>query len=102
EYVQAEQIRQWWDGTRAALLGHVAGGKTTVEQFLHASSPLWSLGGGGHVHLAKNRRDPDRPFAFLATYTQGVSETGKVRHAPLGQALREYAGARTRRALLSG
>jgi superfamily II DNA or RNA helicase len=101
EYVQADQVRQWWDQARAALAARVAAESTTVEALLHAASPLWNLVGRVHFHLAENRRDPDRPFAFLATYTQGVSENGKVRHAPLGQALREYAGARNRRALLA-
>jgi non-specific serine/threonine protein kinase len=101
EYVQAVQVQRWWDETRVALSARLKAEGTTVEALLHAASPLWNLVGRVHFHLAENRRDPDRPFAFLATYTQGVAESGKVRHAPLGQALREYAGARNRRALLA-
>jgi superfamily II DNA or RNA helicase len=101
EYVQAAEVRRWWDEARAALAQRVAAQQLTVEEVLRAESPVWHLVGRVHFHLAENRRDPERPFAFLATYTVGVAEGGKVRHAPLGQALREYAGARNRQALLS-
>jgi hypothetical protein len=50
-------------------------------------------------HLAENKRNPAHPFAFLATYTNRVSEQGKVQHLPLGRALEEYAGAKNRTAL---
>jgi len=73
----------------------------SVEEYLHRASPVWSLVGQVPFHLAENKRSPEAPFAFLATYTTGVSTTGKVQHAPLGQALREFAGARNRAALLS-
>jgi superfamily II DNA or RNA helicase len=101
EYASAEQLHRWWAETRQALRARVEMEGTTVESVLHAASPVWNLVGRVHFHLAENRRDPERPFAFLATYTVGVSAGGKVRHAPLGQALREYAGTRNRRALLA-
>jgi superfamily II DNA or RNA helicase len=101
EYVQAEHLRRWWDETRTALRQKVEGQASTVEAVLRAESPVWNLVGRVHFHLAENRGDPEHPFAFLATYTVGLTEGGKIRHAPLGQALREYAGARNRQALLS-
>ena len=52
-------------------------------------------------HLAENKRDPDYPFAFLATYANRLSAQGKVQHEPLGRALQQYAGAQNRAALLS-
>src|SRR5262249_58312028 len=57
--------------------------------------------GGVHSILAKTRRDPDQPFAFMATYPPRLSAQAKVQHVPLGQALREYAGAANRDKLLS-
>jgi hypothetical protein len=54
-----------------------------------------------HFNLAENRRDPDQPFAFRATYTTRLSAQAKAQHVPLGQALREYAGAANRDKLLS-
>jgi non-specific serine/threonine protein kinase len=54
-----------------------------------------------HFHLAENRKDPEAPFAFLATYTTRLAAHGKPQHVPLGQALKEYAGARRREQLLA-
>ena len=45
-------------------------------------------------HLAENKRDPDRPFAFLATYAHRMSAKSQVQHLPLGEALRQYAAER--------
>src|SRR5262249_35130874 len=61
----------------------------------------WNLVGRVHFNLAENRRDPDRPFAFMATYTSRLSAQARAQHVPLGQALREYAGAANRDKLLS-
>jgi non-specific serine/threonine protein kinase len=44
-------------------------------------------------HLAENKRDPDHPFAFLATYAERLSSKSQVQHLPLGAALRQYAAA---------
>src|SRR5437660_1491791 len=54
--------------------------------------------GPGHGLLLK---DADAPFAFLATYTTRLSAAAKAQHLPLGQALREYAGAANKEHLLS-
>jgi superfamily II DNA or RNA helicase len=113
EYVDAQRLRGWWAAAREALHAEVAGKDASVEAVLRAASPLWSSVGRVHFHLAENRRgatpaeDGDgggeaaRPFAFLATYTTGLGPRGQVQHAPLGQALRQYAGARNKMALLS-
>jgi superfamily II DNA or RNA helicase len=101
EYVTAERLRAWWAETLTNLAERVAAAGTSVERVLHGASPVWNQVGRVHFHLAENKRDPDRPFAFLATYTVGIGPDGKIRHAPLGQALREYAGARNRQALLA-
>ncbi len=58
------------------------------------SNPLWHEVGRVTFHLAENKRDPERPFAFLATYTHRLSEQGKAQHLPMARALQEYAGAK--------
>jgi superfamily II DNA or RNA helicase len=72
-----------------------------VEAFLRRTSPAWNLVGRVCFHLAENKNDPDAPFAFLATYTTRLSARAKAQHLPLAQALREYAGARNKTALLA-
>ena len=54
-----------------------------------------------HFNLAENRKDEEAPFAFLGTYTSRLSAHGRAQHQPLGQALREYAGAANKERLLS-
>ena len=101
EYLSREVAAGFWTAMDAALREDLAAFTGSVEDYLHRASPVWNLVGRVHVHLAENKRSPDAPFAFLATYTTGVSTGGKVQHAPLGQALREFSGARNRAALLS-
>ncbi len=72
-----------------------------VQDFLKRRNPAWNLVGRVHFNLAENRKDPDAPFAFLATYTTRLSAQAKAQHLPLGQALREYAGAANKDRLLS-
>ena len=101
EYLSREVAAGFWTAMDAALREDLAAFTGSVEEYLHRASPVWNLVGRVHFHLAENKRSPEAPFAFLATYTTGVSTAGKVQHAPLGQALREFAGARNRAALLS-
>jgi superfamily II DNA or RNA helicase len=101
EYVDAARVRQWWASIGQALADPAVRGGASVAEFLRSGNPLWNMVGRVHFHLAENKRDQARPFAFLATYTTGIAERGKVQHAPLGQALKQYAGARNKEALLS-
>jgi superfamily II DNA or RNA helicase len=101
EYVDGDRLLALWAAMQKALADEVAAAGTTVEAILRGKSPVWTAVGRVHFHLAENKKDPERPFAFLATYTTGVADRGKVQHAPLGQALRQYAGARNKAALLA-
>ena len=51
-------------------------------------------------HLAENRNDEARPFAFMATYASGFGAAGRLKHLPLRKALEQYAGAKNRAALV--
>src|ERR1700691_4892366 len=87
--------RNWmrWYGRR-----HSPGG---VQAWLREKNPLWRLVGRVTFHLAENKRDAERPFAFMATYATRLSAQARVQHLPLGRALQEYAGAKDRATLLS-
>ena len=86
-----------WSKPSASL----AAAKVGLQAFLTTLNRAWNLVGRVHFNLAENRRDPDQPFAFMATYTTRLSAQAKAQHVPLGQALREYAGAANRDKLLS-
>jgi non-specific serine/threonine protein kinase len=51
---------------------------------------VWHLVGRVTLHLAENKRNEEKPFAFLATYTDKVSSAGRVQHLPLGRAVQAY------------
>ena len=69
--------------------------------WLRARSDAWATVGRVVFHLAENKRDPERPFAFLATYTTRLSAKGAPQHRPLGHAVEESRAARDREQLLA-
>ena len=71
-----------------------------VDAFLQTVNPVWRTVGRVTFHLAENKKNTERPFAFMATYASRLSELGRVQHQPLKRALEEYAGAKNREALL--
>ena len=85
-------LHQWAAETIAS-----AGG---LETFLQTRAPKWRQVGRVCFHLAENKNDLDRPFAFLATYATGFGAGGRLKHLPLRKALEHYAGAKNRSALI--
>ncbi len=80
-----QRMLDWAEGQIQA-----AGGLPT---FLQVAAPQWARVGRVTLHLAENRGDAEFPFAFMATYAAGLSRGGRLQRLPLGQALKEYAGA---------
>ena len=101
EYLTAAVLDALWQELDAAFEVELSESKTGVQEFLKRRNPAWNLVGRVHFNVAENRKDPDAPFAFLATYTTRLSAQAKAQHLPLGQALREYAGAANKDRLLS-
>ena len=101
EYLTAAVLEALWRELDAAFGIELSESKCGVQDFLKRRNPAWNLVGRVHFNLAENRKDQDAPFAFLATYTTRLSAQAKAQHLPLGQALREYAGAANKERLLS-
>jgi hypothetical protein len=101
EYLNAECLAAWWTDLDELVRQEIRASGLGVQEFLHELNPLWRTVGRVTFHLAENKRDPEQPFAFLATYSTKLSAQGRVQHLPLGRALEEYAGAKNRSALLS-
>ena len=101
ELITPELLGELWLDLGEALAARAAESKDGVQGYLKAQSPVWNVVGRVCLHLAENRRDPDYPFAFIATYVHEVSRRAAPSHLPLGRALEEYAGARNRRKLLA-
>jgi len=100
EYLDTGRLAALWRTLRQAFEVERAECGLPVGAFLAARDSRWRLVGRVHFNLAENRKDAERPFAFLATYASSLAAHGALRHAPLGAALREYAGAGAKRELL--
>ena len=100
EYLQPRVLEALWRGMEHALVAELVESGLSFQEFLKNRDSRWRLVGRVHFNLAENRKDPDYPFAFMATYTSSLAAHGALRHLPLGQALREYAGAGDKAKLL--
>jgi non-specific serine/threonine protein kinase len=101
EYITPTVLRALWADLDAAFRAELLESNQSPQDFLATKSPAWRLVGRVHFNLAENKADAAAPFAFLATYTTRLSAHAKAQHLPLGQALREYAGAAHKTQLLS-
>lgn len=101
EYLRVEVLRALWIEVDALAMTEIRACEGGAQAWLKAQNPLWHLVGRVTFHLAENKRDQARPFAFMATYTHRISDQAKPQYLPLGRALQEYAGARNRNALLA-
>ena len=101
EYLSPAVLTTLWTAIEVAVRAELAAAGTSLQDFLKARHPAWNLVGRVHFNLAENRKDPEAPFAFMATYTTRLSAHGKAQHLPLAQALAEFSGARKKAQLLS-
>ncbi len=92
EYLTPDVLRGLWSDLQAMALDQAAAFSDGPAAYLRSVNPLWNLLGRVTFHLAENKRDPDRPFAFLATYTHRMSAKAKLQHLPLAEALKQYVG----------
>ncbi len=100
EYATSDVLTGLW-GVLDGAVGRRKALGLSVQTLLQHFDPTWTVVGRVHFNLAENRRDADAPFAFLATWTHGLSAQGHARHLPLAQALQAYAGAQRKDELLA-
>ncbi len=99
EYLSEGSLQQIWerlDGWVREAARETGG----LSAFLQERAPKWHQVGRVCFHLAENRNDEARPFAFMATYASGFGAAGRLKHLPLRQALEQYAGTKNRAALV--
>lgn len=99
EYLSLDRLTAIWGALNEWIREKVkaSGG---LDSFLTQQAPQWKQVGRVCFHLAENKKDEQRPFAFLATYSTGFGSGGKLKHLPLRDALQQYSGARNRQALI--
>ena len=100
EYLTSSVLQDTWIDLDRWVRGKVVSCKQGLSAFLKQQAPLWHQVGRVCFHLAENRRDPDYPFAFLATYASSITDGARVQYQPLSKALKEYAGTKNRKALV--
>lgn len=100
EYLTQECLGALWESLDAWVRGRIADSGKGLSGWIAANAPRWHQVGRVCFHLAENRRDPEFPFAFLATYAPSLSAGGRIQYQPLGLALKEYAGQKNRKALI--
>ncbi len=100
EYASPDVFAALWRELDALVRAEApaAGG---LKLWLGRINPALHLLGKVTFHLAENKRSPETPFAFMATYTHRLSAQEKPVHLPLARALQEYTGAKNQAALRS-
>ena len=95
EYLNAGVLGNLWLELCAFAKNEISKTEGGIKKWLEKKNPLLHLVGRVTFHLAENKRNENYPFAFMATYTNKVSEDSKLQYLPLGKALEEYAGNRS-------
>lgn len=91
EYLDRDGLRRIWNELDTHTRSRSEKHKRGLSGYLHSLNADWNLLGRVTFHLAENKKNPDRPFAFLATYTQSPSQDRKnstPQHVPLSEALK--------------
>ena len=95
EHITKKWLRQVFRKLQAIFSEEITDYDGTVEMYLTEKNQKLRVPERVFFHLVENKKDPDYPFAFLATYaTKG--ENGKIRHVPLKYALTEYQNERSK------
>lgn len=101
EYLRTETLSAIWEELDGVVRGEIAALGGGLSAWLKHQSPLWHRVGRVCFHLAENKRDPECPFAFLATYAPKLLDGGRVQYQPLGRALEDYAGGKNKKMLVN-
>ncbi len=99
EYLSVEHIIALWQSLNEWFLQTLKEFEG-IAQFLEVHAPHWKQVGRVFFHLAENKKDEGRPFAFLATYSTQLISDGKVKFLPLKEALNQYSGSNDRQGLV--
>jgi non-specific serine/threonine protein kinase len=85
EYVDEALLVRLWDDLRNLAQEATEGHKDGISGWLREIGGGWHLIGRVTFHLAENKRNHEKPFAFLATYTEQLSADGGAQHIPLAR-----------------
>lgn len=89
EYLSEELLATLWSRLEKTLQQELSHVSETIQDYFGQHNPRWNLVGRIFFHLAENKNNEKRPFAFLATYTTQLSHASSAQHLPLKQALQQ-------------
>lgn len=102
EYLNDNVYQSLWNKMNTELAYELKSFHNNLLDYLRHYSADWQKVGRVCFHLTENKNNPMHPFAFMVTYTTGISKTkSTIQHIPLGQALKEYTGDQNKAQLLS-
>ncbi len=90
EYLSEETLTIIWQQMEGVLDQELRVFSGSVQDYLAQFSCRWSQVGRVCFHLAENKNNENKPFAFLATYTAMSSYGVAPQHLPLKKALQEF------------
>ncbi len=88
EYLTPNGLIAMWQQLDEHTQRTIKAQQKSLSAYLHDLNEAWNLVGRVTFHLAENKKNEKRPFAFLATFTDGHSSAGNMRHIPLADALK--------------
>ena len=89
EHLDTAWLRRTWQRLLAVYAKEIKDYTGTVAEYLSGRHAAVQASGRIYFHLVESRQ-LSRPFAFMATYADGVDQAGQASHLPLANALREY------------
>ncbi|MFM7055746.1 MAG: DEAD/DEAH box helicase [Planctomycetota bacterium] len=99
EYLTVSLLQVLWREVLQEFAVRAGRLKDGCRELLQTLNPDLHLLGRVTLHLVENKRDEDRPFAFLATWASRLSNRSQVQHIPLAEALRHFAAEQDQQAL---
>ncbi len=91
EYLSKEMLSTFWRQMGRILNQELRLFSGSIQEYLAQYSSRWNQVGRVCFHLAENKKNEKRPFAFLATYTTFSPHNTLPQHLPLKRALQESA-----------
>lgn len=101
DLLDIEMLAALWRNLTRSFFSNLEHFGNNLQAFFQAHNSTWNMVGRVCFHLAENKNNDDKPFAFLATYSTRLLSTSSLQHLPLGRALQEYVGEQNRSQLLA-
>jgi non-specific serine/threonine protein kinase len=90
EYLNTDCLFKIWTDLAIWTALQLSQNNKTLSEFLALRAPLWRRVGRLTFHLAENKANPDKPFAFMVTFVPTLTADGRDRHAPIKSAILHY------------